>query len=266
MKKKTTITSLLARKGKEPVSCLTAYDYTSAAIIDRAGIDMILIGDSLAMVMQGRDETLGVTLDEIIYHTKLVKRGAVSAFVMADIPFGALNSPDAGVDSCVRVIKETGADAVKIEGYSANIQEVIRRVTELGINVCSHIGLMPQFVSSMGGYRIQGYENGDELMKQAKDLEAAGAKIIVLEGVELNCAKTITAETSMLTIGIGAGVHCDGQVLVYHDVFGLYGELMPKFVKRYAEAGAVIEDAAKRYIEDVKNRVFPDMDHSYMKK
>ena len=266
MRKKMTTPSLMAKKGNEPVPCLTAYDYTSAKILDSAGIDMLLIGDSLSMVMQGNSDTIGVTLDEIIYHTKLVKRGAQYAFVMADMPFGTLNSVADGVDNCIRLVKETGADAVKIEGFSENIQEIIRRVTDLGVNVVAHIGLMPQFVSATGGYRIQGYDNCGELQRQAVALEKAGAKMIVLEGIELNCAKAITEAVSMLTIGIGAGVHCDGQVLVYHDVFGIFSDFKPKFVKRYAEVGALIEESAKKYIEEVKNRTFPDIEHSYTQK
>jgi len=262
--KKITVNSIRKMKpAGERISCLTAYDFTSASILDKAGIDMILVGDSLGMVVNGYENTLPVTLDEIIYHCKSVKRGAQNAFLIADMPFGTYHvSDEQAVENCIKVIKETGFDAVKLEG-GAERAGLVKKLTSCGINVMGHIGLMPQMVSTMGGYRIQGREGHEKLLADAVALEEAGAFSIVLEGTVSSVAKTITENLKIPTIGIGAGVHCDGQVLVFHDVFGIFDGFTPKFVKQYANVNKIISKAAKSYIKEVKTAQFPEDKHSF---
>ncbi|MGE4498333.1 MAG: 3-methyl-2-oxobutanoate hydroxymethyltransferase [Deferribacterales bacterium] len=262
--KKITVSSIRRMKSEnEKITCITAYDYTSAKILDQAGIDVVLVGDSLGMVMNGYENTIPVTLDEMIYHTKSVKRGLQRAFLVTDMPFGTYNvSHEKAIENCVRVIKETGAEAVKLEG-GAEIAPLVERLVKSGINVMGHIGLMPQSVHVMGGYRIQGRDGSEKLAADALALEKAGAFSIVVEGVVTETAKKITAAVGIPTIGIGAGVHCDGQVLVYHDVLGLFDDFTPKFVKRYANLKEVAVKAAENYVKEVKSGVFPDDGHSF---
>jgi len=262
--KKITVSHLKKMKtDNEKISCLTAYDYTAAKILDEAGIDLILVGDSLGMVMNGYENTLPVTLDEIIYHTKAVKRGVKRSFLVADLPFGTYQSDmNEAVTNCIRLIKESGAEAVKLEG-GKEIAPLIEKLTNAGINVMGHLGLMPQHVHVMGGYKIQGKEGYEELLAEAKALEKAGVFSIVLEGVIDSTALAITNNVSVPTIGIGAGNGCDGQILVYHDVFGMFDDFVPKFVKKYANTKSVILEGAKNYIKDVKSSAFPDSEHSF---
>jgi 3-methyl-2-oxobutanoate hydroxymethyltransferase len=262
--KKITVSHIKKMKAdNEKITCLTAYDYTSASLLDRAGIDLILIGDSLGMVMNGYENTLTVTLDEVIYHTKSVKRAVKRAFLVADMPFGSYHiSDEETLNNCVRVIKESGAEAVKLEG-GKEVAPLIKKITQAGINVMGHIGLMPQYVHQMGGYKIQGKEGDEKLIEDAKALEEAGVFSIVLEGVIADVAKKITESVNVPTIGIGAGVDCDGQILVYHDVFGIFDDFVPKFVKQYANVKEIISKATEEYIDEVKSSKFPEEKHSF---
>lgn len=247
----------------EKVACLTAYDYTSAMLIDRAGIDIILIGDSLGMVMNGYETTLPVTVDEVIYHAKAVKRGVKKAFLVADMPFGSYQaSLEEGISNACRIVKEGGVQAVKVEG-GREVAPLVEALTKIGIPVMGHIGLKPQSVHAMGGYIIQGRDGHNSLLEDAGALQLSGAFSVVLEGVTSKVAKKLTESLSILTIGIGAGSECGGQILVYHDIFGLFSGFTPKFVKRYAEVGDIIEGATREYIKDVKEGCFPKEEHSF---
>ncbi len=260
-----TVPSLLVRKQRgERIAMLTAYDHTFATIFDAAGIDVLLVGDSLGNVVQGCDTTLPVTLDETIYHTRLVARAARRALVVSDLPFGSYQiSPEDAVRSSVRCLKEGGAQAVKLEGGLA-VAETIARIVAAEIPVMGHVGLTPQAIHRMGGHRVQGRgEDGrTKVLADALAVEAAGAFAIVLEGIPAEIAREVTASVGIPTIGIGAGVHCDGQVLVMHDMLGL-GEWTPSFVKRYAALGSVASQAARAFAEEVRESKFPDAEHSY---
>ena len=260
-----TVRSLAARKGRgEPFTMLTAYDFTFARIFDEAGVDVLLVGDSLGNVVQGCDTTLPVTLDEVVYHTRLVARGVRRAMVVGDMPFGSfqISSEDA-VRSAVRLVKEGGAQAVKLEGGVA-VAESIQRIVAAQIPVMGHVGLTPKSVNQMGGYRVQG--RGDDgrhqVIEDALAVEAAGAFSVVLEGIPEELGREISQRLTIPTIGIGAGVHCDAQVLVMHDLLGL-NDWTPSFVKQYANLGAETSKAARLYVEEVTNRKFPDEEHSY---
>jgi 3-methyl-2-oxobutanoate hydroxymethyltransferase len=260
-----TTRSLACRKRKgQRITMLTAYDYTFARIFDQAGIDMILVGDSLGNVVQGNDTTLPVTLDEMVYHTRLVARGLERAMVVGDMPFGSYQvGPEDAVRSAIRLVKEGGAQAVKLEG-GRNVASSIERIAAAEIPVIGHVGLTPQAVNRMGGFRVQG--RGDEgrwkVIEDALAVEQAGAFAVVLEGIPAELAAEITSRLSIPTIGIGAGVHCDGQVLVMHDLLGL-NDWTPSFVKQYANLGAVASQAARAFADDVTNAKFPDDEHSY---
>ncbi|NNL84759.1 MAG: 3-methyl-2-oxobutanoate hydroxymethyltransferase [Myxococcales bacterium] len=253
-----------AKRRGEPITMLTAYDCTFARLFDDAGIEVLLVGDSLANVVQGRDTTLPVTLDEMVYHTRLVARGAARALVVADMPFGSYQvSPEDAVRSAITLVKEGGAQAVKLEGGTA-MAETTARIVAAEIPVMGHGGLTPQSVHKMGGYRVQG--RGDsgraQVLADARAVEAAGAFAIVLEGVPADLAREVTAELSIPTIGIGAGANCDGQVLVMHDMLGL-NDWTPSFVKQYGDLGARVSKATRSYIDDVRNRKFPAVEHTY---
>jgi 3-methyl-2-oxobutanoate hydroxymethyltransferase len=260
-----TAPSLLRRKLRgEPISMLTAYDFTFARIFDAAGIDVLLVGDSLGNVVQGCDTTLPVSLDEIVYHTRLVSRAAERALVVADMPFGSYQvSEEEAVRNAVRCVKEGGAHAVKLEGGVA-VAPAIARIARAEIPVVSHVGLTPQAIHRMGGHRVQGRseESARRVIEDARAVQDAGAFAVVLEGMPEDLARAITAELDIPTIGIGAGVHCDGQVLVMHDMLGL-SEWTPSFVKAYASLGALAGQAARQFAEEVANRKFPDPAHSY---
>ena len=253
-----------AKRRDEPLSMLTAYDFTFARIFDAAGVDLLLVGDSLGNVVQGEETTLPVTLEESIYHTRLVVRGASRAMVIADMPFGTYQvSPEDALRNAIRFVKEGGAHAVKLEGGNAMLH-TIERLVAAGIPVMGHVGLTPQSVHSMGGLRVQG--RGDQgrsrVIEDAMAVQEAGAFAVVLEGIPSELAREITAMLSIPTIGIGAGVDCDGQVLVMHDLLGL-SEWTPSFVKQYANLGQAAAQAARSYVDEVRNRKFPDEEHSY---
>ncbi len=260
-----TVRSLAQRKCKgEPFTMLTAYDFTFARIFDSAGIDLLLVGDSLGNVVQGFDTTLPVTLDEVIYHTRLVVRGARRSMVVADMPFGSYQvGPEDAVRSAIRFVKESGAHAVKLEG-GALVAESIERIVRAQVPVMGHVGLTPQSVNAMGGYRVQGRgESGRaRVIEDALAVQEAGAFAVVLEGIPADLGREISQTLRIPTIGIGAGPDCDGQVLVMHDLLGL-GDSPPSFVKQYAPLGALAEEAARAFAEEVVNRKFPDSMHSY---
>lgn len=259
------IFDLLGRKGSLPVSMLTAYDYHTARTIDEAGIDMILVGDSLGNVMLGYENTLAVTVDDMIHHGKAVCRGAQQAFVVIDMPFMSYQtSVEDAVRNAGRIMKETNCQAVKLEG-GVEYADRIKAIVQAGIPVVAHIGLTPQSVNAMGGYKVQGksLEQAHKLLKDAKAVEKAGAFAITLECVPAALAKMITSQTRALTIGIGAGNGCDGQVLVYQDMLGYTNGFTPKFVKKYADLHSVMLEAFKQYKQDCEQRSFPEAGQTY---
>ena len=252
----------MKRQGK-PISALTAYDYSSSRLADEAGIDLLLVGDSLAMVVLGHENTLAVTVDEMLHHTRAVRRAVRRALVVADMPFGSYHGSVAeGVANAVRFVKEAGAEAVKIEGPRI---ELVRALTEAEMPVVGHLGLTPQSLHRMGGYRVQArtLETAQKLKADALALADAGAGAIVLEGVPREVAAEITAELPVPTIGIGAGPECDGQILVFHDLLNLTFAPPAKFVRRYGDAGTLIRSAIEHYREDVEHRNFPSDQESY---
>jgi 3-methyl-2-oxobutanoate hydroxymethyltransferase len=252
----------MKRQGKL-ISALTAYDYSTARLVDEAGIDLLLVGDSLAMVVLGHENTLAVTVDEMLHHTRAVRRAVRRALVVADMPFGSYHGSIAeGLANAVRFVKEAGAEAVKIEGPRFDL---VRALAEAQIPVIGHLGLTPQSVHRMGGYRVQA-RTADEVRKLKADafaLARAGAGAVVLEGVPREAAAAITAELPIPTIGIGAGPDCDGQILVFHDLVNLTFAPAAKFVRRYGDAAAVIRTAIEHYREDVEHRAFPSDEESY---
>ncbi len=260
-----TIPSLRRRKRRgEKITMLTAYDFAFAQIFDTAGIDVLLVGDSLANVVQGRETTLPVTMDEAIYHTRLVSRGARRALVIGDMPFGSYQvCAEEAVRNAVRFVKEGGAHAVKLEGGTA-VLDTIRRIVAAEIPVMGHVGLTPQAIHRMGGHRVQGRteKSRARVLADARAVEEAGAFAVVLEGMPVELAREVTALLSIPTIGIGAGVHCDGQVLVMHDLLGL-SDWTPSFVKQYANLGSLASQAARSFAEEVASGKFPDEEHSY---
>jgi 3-methyl-2-oxobutanoate hydroxymethyltransferase len=263
---KITASTLLEKKQRgEIITCLTAYDYASARLVDEAGIDMILVGDSLGMVMLGYENTLPVTVPEMLHHTRAVRRGVKRAFLVADMPFASyhLGVKDS-LRNAARFIKEAGAEAVKIEGGEKRAR-LVERVVQAEIPVVGHIGLTPQSVHAMGGYKVQGKTLNavEQLMHDALALERAGACCIVLEGIPREVAAMITRDLEIPTIGIGAGPECDGQVLVFHDLLGLTFAPPAKFVRRYADVGSVITSAIGAFKEDVKSGSYPSDAESY---
>jgi 3-methyl-2-oxobutanoate hydroxymethyltransferase len=260
-----TVRTLAARKRRgERIAMLTAYDFAFARIFDQSGIDVLLVGDSLGNVVQGHDTTLPVTMDESVYHTRLVTRGCRRALVVGDMPFGSYQvSPEDAVRNAIRFVKEGGAQAVKLEGGVA-MAETIARITRAEIPVMGHVGLTPQAVHRMGGFRVQG-RSADEASRVLADAEAvqqAGAFAVVLEGMPAELAAEITRKLEIPTIGIGAGPECDGQVLVLHDMLGL-NDWTPAFVKQYADLGAATARAARAFAEDVAAQKFPAEEHCY---
>ena len=252
----------MKRQGKA-ISALTAYDYATSRLVDEAGIDVILVGDSLAMVVLGHENTLAVTVDEMLHHTRAVRRAVRRALVVADMPFGSYHGTVAeGVANAVRFLKEAGAEAVKIEGPRV---ELVRALTAAEIPVMGHLGLTPQSVHKMGGYRVQARtdETVRQLRADAQALAEAGAGALVLEGVPREVAAAITAELAIPTIGIGAGPECDGQILVFHDMVNLTFAPAAKFVRRYADAATLLREAVEHYREDVEHRAFPADAESY---
>lgn len=253
------------KENGEKIAMLTAYDYSSATMAENAGMDILLVGDSLANVVQGHDTTLPATVDEMIYHTKMVMRGAKNTCVITDMPFGSYEvSVEEGVRNAVRIVKETGCDGVKLEG-GAERAELIAAITSASVPVVAHIGMTPQKIAQMGSFGVQGKsaEAAQKLLDDAKALEAAGAVQLVMECVPTPLAKLITDSLTIPTIGIGAGDGCDGQVLVWYDLAGMYDKFCPKFVKKYAEAGKLITEAMAEYVAEVKSGAFPDEAHSF---
>ena len=263
-RKKVTVPDVLRMKAAgERVTMVTAYDHAFARLLDEAGVELLLVGDSLGMVVQGQPTTLPVTLDEIVYHTRMVVRGRQRALVVGDLPFGSYQaSPTQAVESAIRLVKEGGAEAVKLEG-GIHMARTIAAIAAIDVPVMGHVGLTPQSVHRMGGHRVQGRRSGraagerDRVLDDARAVQAAGAFAVVLECIPLDLAAEITAELSIPTIGIGAGAHCDGQVLVLHDLIGLSDAWTPRFAKRYAEVGREVVRAASAYVEEVKGGAFP---------
>ncbi|MEE4362374.1 MAG: 3-methyl-2-oxobutanoate hydroxymethyltransferase [Desulfotignum sp.] len=262
MQPQVTVSTLMKMKqeGKK-ITALTAYDFPFAQMLDQAGIDSVLVGDSLGMVVQGKANTLSVTMDEIIYHTAMVSRGCSRALVVGDMPFMSYQgSLDAAVENAGRFLKEAGAAAVKLEG-GADVCPVITAVAKAGIPVQAHIGLTPQSVHQMGGFKVQRDEK--RLLKDARDVEAAGAFSVVLEGIPSPISQKITQALTIPTIGIGAGAHCDGQILVLHDMLGINDRFLPKFVKKYADLAAEAKKGLAGYVDEVRQGSFPSDAYEY---
>jgi len=263
---KITVPLVLDRKLRgQKITCLTAYDYPTARLVDAAGIDMILVGDSLAQVVLGYDSTIPVTVEEMLHHVRAVRRATRRALLIADLPYGAYHlSEEEGLRAAVRFLKEGGAEAVKIEGGRRRFA-LIRRMVEAEIPVMGHIGLTPQSIHAMGGYRVQGQtlESVNDLLADAQAVEDAGAFAIVLEGVPRELAAVMTRRLRIPTVGIGAGPDCDGQVLVLHDLLGLSFQSPPKFVRQYADLSATLRDVLTRYREDVLAGRYPSDRESY---
>lgn len=247
------------------ITCLTTYDYPSARLVDEAGVDIILVGDSLGMVVLGYDTTLPVTMEEMLHHTRAARRGTHRALLVADMPYGSYHTGvHEAVENALRLIKEGGAEAVKLEGGERRL-EIISRMVEAEIPVMGHVGLTPQSFNALGGFRVQGRttDTAEQLVRDARAVEAAGAFSIVLESVPRELAATITRELRIPTIGIGAGPDCDGQVLVYHDLVGLTAGPTPRFARRYAEMGELVKNAVRAYCDDVRAGTFPSDAESF---
>ena len=265
-RKKVTIAELQQKKDQgKKITMMTAYDYPTANFVDQAGIDTILVGDSLGMVVLGYDSTVPVTMDEMIHHCKAVSRGVKSSFIIGDMPFMSYQiSATQAVENAGRFMKEAACDSVKLEGGS-DMASMVEAIVRAGIPVCAHIGLTPQTATMLSGFRVQGKdaEGAKKLLKSAKDLEDAGAFMIVFECIPDFLASRITGELSIPTIGIGAGKDCDGQVLVYHDLVGLFEKFTPKFVKQYVNLAPVIKEALIQFKAEVENGTFPGPEHSF---
>lgn len=266
MDKKFTVKSFQeAKNNNRKITMLTAYDYSMAKMVDEAGVDAILIGDSLGMVFQGNDSTLPVTVDEIIYHTKAVVRGSKRALIISDMPFMSYHvSKEDAVRNAGRLVKEGGAHAVKLEG-GTKYAEIIKAIVDAQIPVMGHIGLTPQSVNAFGGFKVQGKDEAAarQIIEDAKALENAGAFAITLEGIPAKLAKLVTDAVKVPTIGIGAGKDCDGQVLVINDILGMFSDFVPKFVKQYAKLNIDINTALKAYISEVASGAFPTDSHTF---
>ncbi len=263
---KVTIQQLQKMKAeREKISMITAYDYPSARFVDKAGIEIILVGDSLAMTVMGLDSTVPVTMEEMIHHTKAVVRGVENAMVIGDLPFGSYNqSKEQAIANATRLMKEGGCDAVKLEG-GVEMAEITKAIVDAGIPVMGHIGLTPQTISKLGGFKVQGKgaQEAEKLLKGALALQEAGIFSIVLECVPEEVGRLVTGKLSIPTIGIGGGRYCDGQVLVFHDTLGLFEKFLPKFVKRYRNLGEEIVKALEEYKQEVKEGKFPGPEHVF---
>lgn len=258
-----TITQIQAKKGKEKITAITAYDALFGKIFD-AEVDFILVGDSLSHSFGGNSDTLSVGIDEMIYHTKAVCKGVQESLIVGDMSFGSYCTQKSAIKNAIRFYKETNAGAVKLEG-GMNRVEIVKSIINEGVAVMGHIGLMPQFARSEGGYKIKGknQESANRLKEEALALQEAGVFAIVLEGVKHEVATDITQMLSIPTIGIGSGVDCDGQILVWSDAFGFFAEFKPKFVRRYLEGEALLKGAIREYVKDVKEMKFPSLEESY---
>jgi 3-methyl-2-oxobutanoate hydroxymethyltransferase len=269
MQKKITIAELQQKKRNgEKITMMTAYDYPTGKLVDDAGIDTILVGDSLAMVMLGYESTVPVTMEEMLHHCRAVARGAKCGFIIGDMPFGSYQvSLEKAVENAGRFLKEAGCDCVKLEG-GTEMAPVVKAIVTAGIPVCGHIGLTPQTATMLSGFKVQGKdaESARQLMQSARDIQEAGAFMIVMEAIPDLLASRITRELRIPTIGIGAGKDCDGQVLVYHDLVGLFERFTPKFVKRYVNLSPLIKEALTRYKEEVEKGTFPGPEHTFTMK
>ena len=256
--KPVTAPDIRTRKNGEKISCLTAYDYPSALLADRAGVDVVLVGDSLAMVVLGQEDTLSVTVDDMVHHTRAASRGVTRALLVGDMPFMSFCTVDRALETAHRLMGEGHAKAVKLEG-GAPVVPQIKALTDAGIPVMAHVGLTPQHIAKFGGFKAQGksVEAAKALIDDARAVEEAGAFSVVLEAIPVEVAGLITDSISIPTIGIGAGNVTDGQVLVYHDVLGLFDRFTPKFVRRYADLGQASAEAITKYVEDVRRGLFP---------
>ncbi|MBN2031817.1 MAG: 3-methyl-2-oxobutanoate hydroxymethyltransferase [Deltaproteobacteria bacterium] len=265
-KKKMTLAELQGKKDRgEKITMITAYDYPSARLVDEVGMDMILVGDSLGMVVLGYDSTVPVTMEEMIHHCKAVSRAVTAGFIVGDMPFLSYQaSVDRAIENAGRFIKEAACDAVKLEGGS-DMAPVVEAIVKAGIPVCAHIGLTPQTATMLSGFKVQGKnaESARAQVKSAKDLEEAGAFMIVMECIPDLVAARITDGLRIPTIGIGAGNHCDGQVLVYHDLVGLFERFTPKFVKQYVNLSPLIKEALLQYKIEVEKSIFPTKEHAF---
>lgn len=263
---KMTLAKLQQKKiNGEKITMMTAYDYSAANLVDQAGIDTILVGDSLGNVMLGYDSTVPVTMDEMIHHSKAVSRGVKNGFIIGDMPFMSYQvSIEKAVENAGRFLKEAGCDSVKLEGGS-DMAPTVKAIVKAGIPVCGHLGLTPQTATMLSGYKVQGKdaESAKAMIQSAKALEEAGAFMIVFECIPDTLAARVTKELSIPTIGIGAGKDCDGQVLVYHDVLGLFERFTPKFVKQYLNLAPMIKEALAQYKKDVEEGQFPGPDHVF---
>lgn len=263
--KNTSVTFKESKKNGEKLTMLTAYDYTTAKLLDESGVDSILVGDSLGMVVLGYDDTLSVTMEDMIHHSAAVARGAKNALIVTDMPFMSYQTSvyDAVVNAG-RLVKEGKAQAVKLEG-GIEFCEHIKAIVKASIPVCAHIGLTPQSINAFGGFKVQGKgkDEAQRLLDEARAVEEAGAFAVVLECVPAKLAKKISESISIPTIGIGAGAGCDGQVLVYQDMLAMYSDFKPKFVKQYAQVGSVMKDAFRQYIDEVKSGAFPSEEHTF---
>jgi len=262
MQSQITVSTLYKMKEKgERIVALTAYDFPFAQMVDESGVHMILVGDSVGMVVQGEATTLPVTMDDMIYHTRIVTRATGHAMVIGDMPFMSYQARmEDAVANAGRFLKEAGASAIKLEGGAA-VRDIIKRISDVGIPVQAHIGLTPQSVHQMGGYKVQRDE--DRLVADAIEVQEAGAFSVVLEGIPSEISERITKTLAIPTIGIGAGPYCDGQILVLHDLLGLHDRHVPKFVKQYAHLKEIAQSAIKEYFEEVQNGTFPSKEHCY---
>lgn len=260
---KITINTLFAKKGKEKIVMLTAYDALFAKLFDDS-VDMILVGDSLNMSFGGHSETIGLSVQEMIYHARAVRRGLKRAYMVVDMPFGSCASVKLALKNGIKMYQQTGCDALKIEG-GAEFAPVIKALSNAGISVISHIGLKPQYSRQMGGFKVQGRNNEEALLNDAKVLEDAGAQMLLIEGTLSSVATKITQNANVPVIGIGSGANTDGQVLVWSDALGLFSDFKPKFVKQYLNGAQLVKEAISKYASDVRSGAFPATEHEYEK-
>jgi len=268
MPRKTALDLLKMKADSKKIVMVTAYDYTMARLVDAAGVDMVLVGDSLGMVIQGRQDTLSVTLDDMAYHGRCVDRGLQQAHLTVDMPFMSYQvSPEQALENAGRLVKEGNAQSVKLEG-GERTAPAIEKIVEAGVPVVGHIGLTPQSVHALGGFKVQGRgeAGAEQLMRDALAVQSAGAFCVVLEAVPAHLAAEVTAALQVPTIGIGAGVDCDGQVLVCNDLLGFDSSFKPRFVKRFAQLEAPMIEAVKAYADEVRGGIFPDPEHSFGKR
>ena len=263
MSKKLTITSIKNSKGQKPLVMVTAYDALFAKLLAPSA-DILLVGDSLNMSFAGKKDTISATLEQMIYHTNAVCQGAQETFVISDMPFGTYTNKEDALVNAIKVFQQTQADSVKIEG-GEDKAHIVKHLTDNGIAVCGHIGLLPQSVRGEGGYKVKGKTNAEQLqlMEDAEAIEAAGAFCLVIEGVKAEVASAVAKSVKIPVIGIGAGADVDGQVLVFSDMLGLFEEFTPKFVKKYLDGATLVKDALSEYAKEVQNREFPKEEHTY---